>query len=78
MATKKENKTGYLTIKQASQIFNIPEQTWRAWWRDISNAELQKLFRRIPGTTKILVHIESVLDAIENDLLDRLKTAEEF
>jgi hypothetical protein len=72
---EKDKKKRFLTVTEAEGVYGIPEQTWRHWWRTEDRPELQILFGRIEGTTRILVEVDA---SLERDLKSRLKRAREL
>ena len=71
----KDNKKRLLTITEAEEVYGIPEQTWRHWWRTEDRPELQELFGQIEGTTRILVKQDKVDESLDRNLRRRLELA---
>jgi hypothetical protein len=75
---KKCNKKNLMTIREASETYGVPEQTWRSWWRSEDRPELQALFAKIKGTSRIFVDTDAVDESIEEDLISRMKLARDL
>lgn len=73
---KKCNKKNLMTIREASETYGVPEQTWRSWWRSEDRPELQALFAKIKGTSRIFVDADAVDESMEGDRIRRIEMAQ--
>lgn len=75
---EKRNKKNLVSFAQASKVTGIPEGTLRGWEQRIDVPELQRLFYRIPGTRRVFVDLDALIDALESDQKRRVELAEEL